>query len=258
MNAMPGEALLAINDLRIQFGGLVAVNDFSMELREGRIAGIIGPNGAGKTTVFNAVTGVYKPTAGEIRFQTDLISGKAPYEITRKGIARTFQNIRLFKGLNVLSNVMAAAGFRAQYGFLGGLLGMPGVWRQERGIEAEARLCLNLVDLQDYQYLMPENLPYGLQRKLEIARALATKPRLILLDEPAAGLNPNEVNELMDLIRKIHHELGVTVLLIEHHMEMVMGICEELWVLNFGKMIAHGTPAEIQCNEEVLKAYLGD
>lgn len=258
MNAMPGETLLAINGLTIQFGGLVAVNNFSMELREGRIAGIIGPNGAGKTTVFNAITGVYKPTAGEICFKADTISGIAPYEITRKGIARTFQNIRLFKGLNVLSNVMAAAGFRAQYGFFGGLLGLPGVWKHERNIESEARKYLELVDLLDCQYLLPENLPYGLQRKLEIARALATKPGLILLDEPAAGLNPNEVRELMELIRKIHHELGITVLLIEHHMEMVMGICEELWVLNFGKTIAHGTPAEIQCNQEVLKAYLGD
>lgn len=255
---MPGGALLTVEHLTMEFGGLVAVNDFSMDLRAGRIAGIIGPNGAGKTTIFNVITGVYQPTRGEIRFDEENISGRAPFEITRRGIARTFQNIRLFKGLDVLSNVKVAAGFRSRYGYLTGLMGLPAVWRHEREIEEEARRHLVLVGLGDYCAWKPESLPYGMQRKLEIARALATHPRLILLDEPAAGLNPNEVIELMGLIRKIHRELGITILLIEHHMEMVMGICEELWVLNFGKTIAHGSPAEIRKHEEVLRAYLGD
>lgn len=257
MKDTPG-VLLEAKRLTMKFGGIVAVNDFKMKLSAGKIAGIIGPNGAGKTTIFNMITGVCKPTEGEILFAKQNITGRSPFEITRLGIARTFQNIRLFKGMDVLANVKVAAGYRTKYGWINGLLGLPNVWKTEKEINAEAEYYLEVVGLINQKELRPENLPYGLQRKLEIARALATKPKLLLLDEPAAGLNPNEVKELMVLIQKIHQELGISILLIEHHMEMVMGICEELWVLNFGKLIANGIPEQIQNNPKVLRAYLGD
>lgn len=250
-------SLLELQAVTMRFGGVVAVNGADIALREGRLAGIIGPNGAGKTTVFNLVSGVYTPTAGVICYRGQDITGKPPFAVTSLGIARTFQNIRLFKGLNVFDNVKMAAGCRVPYSLLTGALGLPAAWKLEREAEAAVGRYLDLVGLSGHERIWPENLPYGLQRKLELARALATNPDLLLLDEPAAGLNPNEVGELVELIRKIHRELKITILLIEHHMEMVMDICEELWVMNFGKVIANGDPQHIQDDPEVLRAYLG-
>lgn len=251
------KTILQMNNVTMRFGGVVAVNGVNVNLSEGRLAGIIGPNGAGKTTVFNLISGVYDPVEGDIRFQNQIISGKSPSEITCLGIARTFQNIRLFKGLNVFDNVKMAASCRTEYSFVEGVLGLPRVWRQEKESAAEVERYLDLVGLLGYEKIWPENLAYGLQRKLELARALATKPTLLLLDEPAAGLNPTEVRELVDIIRRIHKELDMTILLIEHHMDMVMDLCEELWVMNFGRVIANGDPQHIQSEPEVLRAYLG-
>ena len=253
---MMAELLKAENVSEV-FGGLKAVSDFNFHINQGELVGLIGPNGAGKTTAFNLFTGVYQPTAGEISFAGKSIVGLKPYEITQRGIARTFQNIRLFSELTVLENVKIAFHFHVKYGLLESVLRVGRYFREEEQIEAESLKLLKIFHLEDKADEVAKNLPYGAQRRLEIARALAAKPKLLLLDEPAAGMNPQETNELMEMIRWIRKEFGLTVLLIEHDMSLVMGICERIYVLEYGMIIASGTPDEIKSNPEVIRAYLG-
>ncbi len=251
-------ALLEVKNLGIQFGGLRAVDDFSMQIEAGELYGLIGPNGAGKTTVFNMLTGVYKPTEGKIFLDGKNIVGKKQIEINRMGIARTFQNIRLFRQMSVLDNVKVGLHNQIKYSTLSGVLKLPSYFKKEREMDDRAMELLSVFGLQDDAELLSSNLPYGKQRKLEIARALATNPKLLLLDEPAAGMNPNETSELMDTIRFVRDEFHMTILLIEHDMHLVSGICEKLTVLNFGKVLACGDTAEVLKNPEVITAYLGE
>ncbi len=244
--------------LVMRFGGLVAVNDFNLELQPGDLVGLIGPNGAGKTTVFNMITGVYRPTSGRIYFQDKDITGKRPDIITALGIARTFQNIRLFTDLSLIENVMVSYHVRLRSNIFEAVFKLPRYMRQENAMYKEAMELLHKVELDHLAEEKAGSLPYGEQRRLEIARALATHPKLLLLDEPAAGMNPNETLQLMDFIKQIRDEFDLTILLIEHDMKVVMGICERIWVLDYGKTIAVGTPSEIQNNPEVIKAYLGE
>ncbi len=250
------EILLAENVSEV-FGGLKAVSDFNLRLNRGELVGLIGPNGAGKTTVFNMLTGVYQPTSGNISFEGRSIVGLKPYQVTQRGIARTFQNIRLFSELTVLENVKIAFHYHVKYGLIESVLRIGRYFREEEAIEEESRKLLKIFHLEDKANEVAKNLPYGAQRRLEIARALAAKPKLLLLDEPAAGMNPQETKELMDMIRWIRHEFGLTILLIEHDMSLVMGICERIYVLEYGEVIAQGTPDEIKQNPEVIRAYLG-
>lgn len=240
------------------FGGVSAVWDFTMVQEEHQITGIIGPNGAGKTTVFNLVTGVYPLDAGRVFFYDTEITGWPCHRITALGIARTFQNIRLFRNLTVLDNLRVAYGVKTRYTFWEEMIRHPRVTRQEHEAEALAREFLHYLGLEGYAQAFPYNLPYGLQRRLELARALMAHPRLLLLDEPGAGLNPKEIRQLMDTLLKIQEEKRISMIIVEHHMELVMNICKRIHVLNFGKKIAEGTPQEIQRNEDVLQAYLGD
>lgn len=251
-------ALLSIKNLGIQFGGLRAVDEFNLEIEKGELYGLIGPNGAGKTTVFNMLTGVYKPTAGEIVLDGKNITGKKQIEINKLGVARTFQNIRLFSQLSVLDNVKAGLHNQYKYSTFSGIFRLPTFFKTEKKMNARAMELLKVFDLQDEADLLASNLPYGKQRKLEIARALATNPKLLLLDEPAAGMNPNETAELMDTIKFVRKDFDMTILLIEHDMRLVSGICEKLTVLNFGKVLAQGKTAEVLSNPEVITAYLGE
>ena len=239
------------------FGGLKAVSDFDFHINQGELVGLIGPNGAGKTTAFNLFTGVYQPTTGTITFDGKSIVGLKPYEITQRGIARTFQNIRLFSELTVLENVKIAFHFHVKYGLLESVLRVGRYFHEEEQIEAESMKLLKIFHLEDKADEVAKNLPYGAQRRLEIARALAAKPKLLLLDEPAAGMNPQETKELMEMIRWIRKEFGLTVLLIEHDMSLVMGICERIYVLEYGMVIASGTPDVIKNDPEVIRAHLG-
>ncbi len=250
--------LLKTENVSEVFGGLKAVADFNMYINKGELIGLIGPNGAGKTTAFNLITGVYQPTAGEITFDGKSIVGLKPYQITQRGIARTFQNIRLFSELSVLDNVKIAYHCHVRYGLLESVLRVGRYFKEEDEIEKESLKLLDIFKLKDKAYETAKNLPYGAQRRLEIARALAAKPKLLLLDEPAAGMNPQETHELMEMIHWIRKQFGLTVLLIEHDMSLVMGICERIYVLEYGMIIASGTPEEIKNDPEVIRAYLGD
>ena len=251
-------ALLEIKNLGISFGGLRAVDDFSITIEKGQLYGLIGPNGAGKTTIFNLLTGVYKPNMGTIQLDGMNITGKKTMEINRAGVARTFQNIRLFKELTVLDNVKAGLHNQYSYSTVAGILRLPKYFKVEKTMDEKAVELLKVFDLDKEKDYLASNLPYGKQRKLEIARALATIPKLLLLDEPAAGMNPNETKELMDTIRFARDNFGMTILLIEHDMKLVSGICEKLTVLNFGQVLAQGNTADVLNDPEVIKAYLGE
>ncbi|MDD7729838.1 MAG: ABC transporter ATP-binding protein [Clostridia bacterium] len=251
-------AMLEVNSLSIQFGGLHAVDNFNLSIEKGKLYGLIGPNGAGKTTIFNLLTGVYKPTEGIIRLDGTDITGKSTIEINNAGIARTFQNIRLFKAMPVLDNVKVGLHNHHSYSTLTGILRLPKYYKVEKEMNERAMEILKVFDLDKEADLLAGNLPYGKQRKLEIARAMATEPKLLLLDEPAAGMNPNETQELMDTIRFIRDHFDLTILLIEHDMKLVGGICEELTVLNFGQVLCQGKTAEVLKNPDVVKAYLGE
>ena len=249
--------VLTTDHISMEFGGLRAVSDLHLQVYPQEIIGLIGPNGAGKTTVFNMITGVYKPVEGQIYFDSNNITGLSPDKITKLGIARTFQNIRLFNSMTVLENVMISKHLRRKSNLLEAVLSMPKYNRERTMHYKECMELLEKVELADVADEMATSLPYGKQRRLEIVRALATEPKLLLLDEPAAGMNPNESNELMEFISKIRNEFDLTVLMIEHHMEVVMGICQRIYVLDYGVNLAVGSPSEIQNNEKVIEAYLG-
>ena len=251
-------AMLDVKNLSISFGGLKAVDDFSITIEKGQLYGLIGPNGAGKTTIFNLLTGVYKPDGGRILLDGKDITGHKAIQINQAGIARTFQNIRLFKELSVLDNVKVGLHNHHKYSTLSGILRLPSYYKVEKEMDERAMELLKVFDLDKEFDYKASNLPYGKQRKLEIARALATEPKLLLLDEPAARMNPNETAELMKTIRFVRDHFDMTVLLIEHDMKLVSGICERLTVLNFGHMLAEGPTSEVLSNPEVIKAYLGE
>jgi len=249
---------MEIKNLYKSFGGLSAVLNFNFNMEENDLVGLIGPNGAGKTTVFNLITGVYKPDQGSITFAGQNLVGLPPYNICKKGIARTFQNIRLFRDLTVLDNVRIAIHKDVNYGFLGAIFRTPGFFRGEAEIEDKALEYLKIFKLENKKDEIASNLPYGEQRRLEIARALATSPTMLILDEPAAGMNPQETRELMKLIQWLRQDFKLSILLIEHDMSLVMGVCERIFVLDYGQVIAEGMPEEIRNNKQVIEAYLGE
>jgi branched-chain amino acid transport system ATP-binding protein len=251
-------ALLKATKLSKVFGGLKAVSNFEVTIEKGELIGLIGPNGAGKTTAFNLLTGVYEPTTGEIEFDGKSMIGLKPYQITQHGLARTFQNIRLFAELSVLDNVKIAYHFHVKYGILESVLRMGRYHKEEAEIEKKAIALLEIFKLADKKDEIAKNLPYGEQRRLEIARALAAQPKLLLLDEPAAGMNPQETQDLMKMIQWIKQEFDLTILLIEHDMSLVMNVCERIYVLEYGSIIAQGVPEEIKNNPRVIEAYLGE
>lgn len=251
-------ALLEIRNLSISFGGLRAVDDFNIDVKKGCLYGLIGPNGAGKTTIFNLLTGVYKPNEGIITLDGQDITGKRTIDINRAGIARTFQNIRLFKELSVADNVKVGLHNHLHYNTMEGILRLPRYRAVEKQLQEQSMELLKVFELDGEAEVLAANLPYGKQRKLEIARALATKPKLLLLDEPAAGMNPNETIELMETIKFVRDHFDMTIILIEHDMKLVSGICEELTVLNFGRVLCQGATNDVLNNPEVIKAYLGE
>ncbi len=251
-------ALLEIKKLSIVFGGLRAVDELDLTIEKGQLYGLIGPNGAGKTTVFNMLTGVYKPTSGSFSLEGEDLTGKSTIEINRKGIARTFQNIRLFNNMSVLDNVKIGLHNQKSYNEFHSIFRLPKYFKEEREMDLRALELLKVFDLDHESSTLASNLPYGKQRKLEIARALATSPKLLLLDEPAAGMNPNETAELMNTIRFVRDQFDMTILLIEHDMKLVSGICEEVTVLNFGKELIHGNTSAVLNDPQVITAYLGE
>lgn len=252
------ETLLDVQNLGISFGGLRAVNNFSINIGKEQLYGLIGPNGAGKTTIFNLLTGVYKPDSGKIILDGNDLTGKSTIDINKSGIARTFQNIRLFSQLTVLDNVKTGLHNNHHYSTLDSILRLPRYHKVEKEMNDIAMELLEVFGLKDDANVQAQNLPYGQQRKLEIARALATNPKLLLLDEPAAGMNPNETEELMDMIRFVRDHFHMTILLIEHDMKLVSGICEQLTVLNFGEVLAHGDTSTVLNDPQVIKAYIGE
>lgn len=253
------DTVLKTENLGISFGGLKAVQDLKLEIKKGQLYGLVGPNGAGKTTVFNMITGVYKPTTGKFWLDGENLTGKNQEIINRKGIARTFQNIRLFNNMSVIRNVMVGLHNQPEFkcGVLASILRLPSYYKTEKAMRARAKEILRVVGLEEERNNLSCNLPYGKQRKLEIARALATNPKLLCLDEPAAGMNPHETADLMDIVRRIRDEYGVTILLIEHDMKFVSGLCDEITVLNFGTVLSQGTPKVALNDPEVIKAYIG-
>lgn len=251
-------ALLKTENIVMKFEGLTAINDLNLEIKEHQIYGLIGPNGAGKTTAFNVITGFLVPTEGKVYFRGEDITGLKPNHITKRGIARTFQNIKLFPEMSVIENVMTGFHIHRRFNFLEAMFRLPRFFKDEAKMYRKGMELLDLVGLTQFAYDQAGSLPYGHQRKLEIARALATAPIMLLLDEPAAGMNPQESSELMDLIRKLRDEMDLTILLIEHDMKVVMGICERIKVLDHGEEIAEGTPEEIRNNPRVIEAYLGE
>lgn len=251
-------SLLEIRSLSHSFGGLRAIHDFDLTIEPKEIVGLIGPNGAGKTTVFNLITGFYRPTSGEILFGGRPVHGRRPFRITQAGISRTFQNIRLFGEMSVLENIKVAHHHKRHYGLLPALLGTRRFWEYEEEIEEHSLDLLAMFGLRDKALEQADSLPYGAQRRLEIARALATNPRMLLLDEPAAGMNPQEADSLLQLIHDLRDEFELTIFLIEHQMRVIMGVCERIKVLDFGETIAEGTPEQIRSDERVIHAYLGE
>ena len=253
------ETVLKTENLGISFGGLKAVQDLNREIKKGQIYGLVGPNGAGKTTVFNMITGVYKPTTGKFWLEGENLTGKSQESINHKGIARTFQNIRLFNNMSVIRNVMVGLHNQPEFkcGVFSSIFRLPAHFKTERAMRARAKEILRIVGLEEERNNLSYNLPYGKQRKLEIARALATNPKLLCLDEPAAGMNPHETEDLMNIVRRIRYEYDITILLIEHDMKFVSGLCDEITVLNFGTVLAQGTPEVALNDPEVVKAYIG-
>ncbi len=255
------EALLHVENVTMRFGGVIAVNDLSMAIPKGSIVGLIGPNGAGKTTAFNVISGFYTPQEGHVRFGGKEITGKSPHKVCKAGMARTFQNIRLSQHLSAVQNVMVGCHVRRKYPWWMAPFAMPifpMFTKEEKRIQEQAQYFIEKLDLEPYAQEKAHSLPYGAQRRLEIARALATQPQFLLLDEPAAGMNPQESIELMHFIQRIRDEFNLTILLIEHDMKVVMGVCQYIWVMEYGRLIAEGDPESIRSNPEVIKAYLGD
>lgn len=250
-------ALLEVKNLTKNFGGLTAVGDVTMELHEGELVGLIGPNGAGKTTLFNLLTGVYEPSEGSITLAGTLLNGKAPSKIASLGLGRTFQNIRLFKNMTVLENVLIGLSNHGKPKIFASFFRLPAFYRNEETLKTKAIELLKIFDLDSDADTLAKNLPYGQQRRLEIVRALATEPKILFLDEPAAGMNPQETTELTQLIRKIKEEFNITIMLIEHDMSLVMEVTERIYVLEYGRLIAHGTPEEVRSDKRVIEAYLG-